>query len=152
MMAKRGSVAEQAYIERAKREQIPPYVRQPISLRLRPGLRDRIWAAAAKENKTSLNEMVNDLLERGLDADQRQTETYGSVAGAAVARTLISAVEAVVAKHGADQGLWLYDPENFDRATNAINQVLEILRPETQTALAEVEAARKRHLELVKHG
>jgi hypothetical protein len=130
--------------------QIPPYVRQPISLRLRPGLRDRIWGAATREGK-SLNEMVNDLLERGLELERRETDVFGSVAGAAVARTLLSSVEAVVAKYGADQGLWLYDPENFDRAVNAIQQVLEILRPETQTALAEVEEARKRHLRLVKH-
>jgi hypothetical protein len=131
----------------------PETGRQPISLRLRPGLRDRVWGVALAENR-SLNEMVNVLIERGLDADRHNSLIYGSVPGFAVARALLTAAEAAVVKYGADQGLWLYDLENFDRAAGAIRQTLDTLRPvpETQEALAEVEAARKRHLQLVKHG
>jgi hypothetical protein len=124
--------------------------RQPISLRLRPGLRDRVWATATIEGK-SLNAIVNDLIERGLT---RPDDMFGSLNGYNVARALLAAAEAAVTKYGAEQGLWLYDPENFDRAAAAMRQMLETLRPvpEAQEALAEIEEARKRHLHLVKGG
>jgi hypothetical protein len=124
------------------------FERQAISLRLKSGLRDRVWGVALREGK-SLNEMVNDLLERGLDADRIKELIAGSVAGFAVARALLAAAEAAVVKYKADGGLWLYDVENFDRAVVAINRVLETLRPvqEVQDAIFTVEAERRRHVQ-----
>jgi hypothetical protein len=128
-------------------------VRQPVTLRLRDGQRDLVHAKARVEGK-SLNEMVCDLLDRGLAYDRHQADIFGSIPGFAVARVLMTAAEAAVVKYGADQGLWMYDIENFDRAADAIRRMLEVLRPapETQEALAQVEEARKQHLRLVKGG
>lgn len=125
--------------------------RQPISLRLRPGLRDRLWGATLAEGKT-LNETANVLLERGLDANRPLEQVFGSVAGYNVARALLAAGEAVAVRRGSDGGLWLYEPETFDEVAAAIVQMLNTLRPSREQdapaaieALAELDAARKRH-------
>jgi hypothetical protein len=122
--------------------------RQPISLRLRPGLRDRVWAAANKEMR-SLNDTANTLIERGLD---RPETVFGSVNGYTVARLLINAADAAVAQYGAQQGQWVCDPKNFDRAVVAINKALELLRPvpEAQAeARAEIAAAQQQYLRMM---
>jgi hypothetical protein len=120
-------------------------VPQPVSLRFRPGLRDQVHVVAAAEGK-SLTEAVNDLIERGLTADQRLADVFGSPAGFAVARALLAAAEAAALQQGADQGRWLLDPEHFSTAAAALCSALDSLRPrpEVQSALAEIERSRKR--------
>jgi hypothetical protein len=130
--------------------------KQPISMRLRAGLRDRVWVKATAEGK-SLNEMVNDLLERGLEADRQQAQIFGSVAGFNVARALLAAAEASVVKEGGDQGVWLYEPEAFNRASAAIMSMLDMLRPAQEApsavaALAEIDRVRKLHDRGARHG
>jgi hypothetical protein len=125
--------------------QAPPVERQPVSFRLRAGLRDQAKEAALREGK-SLSEMINDLLERGLDADRPLYDVFGSPAGFAVARALLAQAEAVAVKSGADQGLWLHDVEIFDRVAEAIGRTLETLRPvpeaqAAQAAMTEAQAA-----------
>jgi hypothetical protein len=127
--------------------------RQPISLRLRAGQRDRVWEIARKEGK-SFNEAVCDLVDSGIGADRQLANIFGSAGGFAFARALVTAAEAITGKYGMNQGVWLYDIENFDRAAAAIHHMLDVLRPvpETQEAMVEIEAARQRHLRLVGRG
>jgi hypothetical protein len=120
--------------------------KQQVNVRLRPGVRDRI-AGRAMVHGVSQNTVINDLLEAGFNAEKPMTETFGSQATYAVMRACASAAEAVATRQGADRGLWLWDPENFDLAVAAIMRTLETIRPvpAVQEALAEIEAARKRH-------
>jgi hypothetical protein len=117
--------------------------RQPITGRLRPGLRDRMWQQAFAERR-SLNTMLNELIERGLAADRAHADIFGSPAGFAVARALIAAAEAT-ATRGDAGGEWIYDAEKFDRAAAAITQMLTNLRPTpaAQEALDAVAEARR---------
>jgi len=119
--------------------------RKPISLRLRPGLSGRVHGAAAAEGR-SFNDMFNVLLERGLESERQVTVAFGSPAALAVARALIGAAEAAAVREGADQGLWLYEPVNFQLAVDAMNKMLEAIRPrpEAQEVLDEIAEARKR--------
>ena len=94
---------------------------QPISLRLHAGQRDRIWGLASIEGRT-LNDMVCGLLDLAM---MRADEGFGSYQGHVVARALLAAAEAAVVRHGADKGMWLYDPGFFELARVAMNQVLE---------------------------
>jgi hypothetical protein len=118
--------------------------RQPVSVRLEPGLRDAVWGAAMMEGK-SLNDMLNVLLKRGLEANRYQAEIFGSAAGFATARALISAAEAATLRHGGDQGFWLHDLEAFRLARGAINRVLDTMEPDpaVREALAVVEESRR---------
>jgi hypothetical protein len=106
---------------------------QPVTLRFHPGLRDRVHERKAREGK-SFTEMVNLLVERGLDADRPLVDAFGSPAGFAAAKALINAAEATA---GPD---WLRDEAAYRRATEAIRQTLAVLRPgETRAALALIE-------------
>jgi hypothetical protein len=131
-----------------EREPDPPFERQPVSLRLRSGLRDKARAAALREGR-SLTEQINILLERGLDADRRMEEMFGSYEGAAVARAVISAAEIAVARHNAEHsdGAWIHDAEAYAVASRAIVRALEMLAPapEMVEAQAALEEARRRH-------
>ena len=60
-----------------------------ISLRLHAGQRDRIWALANAEGR-SLNDMVCDLLDRGM---MRGDEAFGSHQGFTIARALLAALK-----------------------------------------------------------
>ena len=118
---------------------------QPISLRLHAGQRDRIWGLADMEGRT-LNDMVCSLLDLGM---MRGDESFGSYQGYKLACALFTAAEAAAAKHGADRGMWLYQPDFFQVARAAMNQVLDMIDPagsvELKEAVVEVEQARKRH-------
>jgi hypothetical protein len=118
--------------------------RQPVSIRFEPGLRDRVWNAAVMENK-SLNDMVNILIKRGLEANRYQGEIFGSAAGFAVAKALINAAEVSVLRQGGNQGFWLYDREAFKQARVAMNRVLDTMEPDpaVREALAVVEEGRR---------
>ena len=127
---------------------------QPISLRLHAGQRDRIWGLASIEGRT-LNDMVCGLLDLAM---MRADEGFGSYQGHVVARALLAAAEAAVVRHGADKGMWLYDPGFFELARVAMNQVLDVLdptgSPELHEHLAEldrrkqVEIDRRRQVEI----
>jgi hypothetical protein len=69
-----------------------------VSLRLHPGLKERVSRAAREE--ADFNEMINVLLERGLKADDRLSDVFGSPAGLAVARALMSAAAAATRDSG----------------------------------------------------
>jgi hypothetical protein len=119
---------------------------QPISLRLHAGQRDRIWGLANAEGR-SLNDMVCNLLDRGM---MRGDEAFGSHSGFTIARALLSAAEAAVARHGADKGISLYDPGFLQLARTAINQVLDVLDPTGSPELHEhlAELDRRKQVEI----
>ena len=120
--------------------------KQSISLRLHAGQRDRIWGLANAEGR-SLNDMVCDLLDRGM---MRGDEAFGSHQGFTIARALLSAAEAAVARHGADKGMWLYNPEFFELAKTAMIQILEMLDPAKSSGLSEhlAELDRRKQVEI----
>jgi len=119
---------------------------QPISLRLHAGQRDRIWGLAQIEGRT-LNDMVCGLLDLAM---MRADEGFGSYQGHVVARALLAAAEAAVARHGADKGMWLYDPGFFQLARAAIDQVLDLLDPTGNPQLHEhlAELDRRKQVEI----
>ena len=145
MAAERKDVHVTAGTGHVTRAEVEQLKRQPVSLRFRSGLRDQVWKVAIEEGKT-LNEAVNDLIERGLKADKHLADVFGSTEGAAVARAVIAAIEASMARNDADKGRWLRDPEHFERARQTAIQTLDMLRPEptVQAALADVVEHRRR--------
>ena len=67
------------------RQRLP---RDPLTLNFKPGLRARVHAVAEAEQRT-FTETVNNLVERGLAADQRLIDGFGSVAGYTMARSIV---------------------------------------------------------------
>ena len=113
-----------------------------MSLRLRPELREMVKAVADRQG-SSINETMNMLVERGLNAERRYQDTFGSENGFNVARAIIAAAEAATCSEGGDNGLWLNpgvdgQPALFHKAATAMKKVIDLFAP----AAPEVEAAR----------
>jgi len=87
------------------------------------------------------------LLDLGM---MRADEAFGSYQGHVIARALLSAAEAAVARHGADKGMWLYDPGFFQLARAAMDQVLDMLDPTGSPELHEhlAELDRRKQVEI----
>ena len=118
--------------------------RDPVTLNFKPGLRARVHAVAEAEQRT-FTETVNNLVERGLAADQRLIDGFGSVAGYTMARSIIAVAEAAALEKGAAGGRWVLDAEAYQHTATAISQMLPLLGPgKLRDALAQVEAARQR--------
>jgi hypothetical protein len=88
--------------------------------------------------------MMCDLVDRGLEADRHQAEAFGSVRGATVARALLAAAELSAIHDDAIEGRWLDDPVDFSQAVEAMQRVLEGLRPISERGKAAPDAYRKR--------
>jgi hypothetical protein len=121
--------------------------KEQVNVRLRPGLRNRIQGKMLASPGSSQNAVINQLIEDGLNAEKPMQLAFGSQAAFHVMRACATAAEAVAARQGADNGLWLWDPENFDLAAAAIMRTLETIRPGSAVpeALAKVEEARQHH-------
>jgi hypothetical protein len=137
-MARRATTTTEQVEDRA----LPP--KRQLNLRVDGRIYDMVWGVASREGRT-MNAAAAELIRRGHDAERELKNVFGSVAGYAVARALLAAAEAAVAKNGADGGMWLHHVDFFDQAATAIVRTLDTLRPgEVQEALAAVAVARQR--------
>jgi hypothetical protein len=134
-------VEEQQVEEHPEDRVLPP--KRQLNLRVDGRIYDMVCGVALREGRT-MNAAAAELIRRGHDAERELRNVFGSVAGYAVARALLAAAEAAVAKSHAGEGLWLHNADFFDQAAAAIVRTLDTLRPgEVQEALAAVEAARR---------
>jgi hypothetical protein len=115
-----------------------------LNIRVDEDTYDRIIAVVSTEGRTQ-NGAIAELIRRGYEADLRFGDVFGSVAGFALARALVTAAEAATAGRGADRGRWLQDQEAYETAAAAMTQLLHLLKPGVlRQAAARIEDAQQR--------
>jgi hypothetical protein len=96
-----------------------------LSTRIRPDTRAAI-VAAAKKSKQSLSQEIEHRLRRTFIDDDKIEAAFGGRRNYAIMKLISSTIEA--ANPSLINRDWLDDPDTFDRATKAINGVLQIIR------------------------
>jgi hypothetical protein len=116
----------------AKRQQDTPKAkRQAVSLRFHAGLRDQVAGIADRENYT-LNEAINVLVKRGIEAERWATLAFGSQPGLALGRSIIAAAETATVRHDGHGGKWFYLPDIYEIAAAAMKHTIDMWHPDVR--------------------